>query len=188
MDKKTVIAAIASFAVGCGSGAVAAWIALKSKYQKYAEDEIAEMREHYAKKKESTEKEEAEAEEKDENVPFEATPEEWELYSSLVAPYHDKPIEEREASVPRIVPEEEFGELEDYSIVCLTYFADGVLGDEFNEPFEDPEGTVGEDALRVMESGADDLVFVCNDRIACYFEIAADVRRYRDILEDRDRP
>ena len=162
--------AVAAFAAGCASGALAAWMAVKDKYSRMAEEEIASMRDYVAGKTH-----EADPEKEDDSTDetgFDM--EDWESYISTIEPYHEKTVEERDASEPRIVDESEFGEMDDYSVVCLTYFKDG---------------TVGRDALDAMERGVrGDLIFVRNDRLACDFEVAADVRRYRDVLEDRARP
>lgn len=82
---------------------------------------------------------------------------------------------------PYVIAPEEFGEMDDYETVSLTYYSDGVLTDDFDNEIEDVEGMVGEDSLDHFGEYEDDSVFVRNDRYKTDYEILLDLRKYSDV-------
>lgn len=89
---------------------------------------------------------------------------------------------ERSNSVePYVISPEEFGEVEDYDKVSFTYYADGVLADEYDEVVENVDEIVGEESLTHFGEYEDDSVFVRNDKLKCDYEILLDQRNYSDI-------
>lgn len=86
-------------------------------------------------------------------------------------------------ATPYVISPDEFGEIEEYTKISLTYFADGVLADELNEPVDDVAEIVG-DALDHFGEYEDDSVFVRNDAKRCDYEILQDLRNFKDVLED----
>lgn len=103
-------------------------------------------------------------------------------YSRTVAST-GKADSETSEDTPYVISPEEFGEIEEYTKVSLTYFADGVLADELNEPVDDVEEIVG-DALEHFGEYEEDSVFVRNDAKRCDYEILQDLRNFKDVLED----
>ena len=87
---------------------------------------------------------------------------------------------------PYIITPDEFGEFDDYETISLTYYADGVLTDDMDEPIEDVDGLVGVDSLSHFGEYEDDSVFVRNDRMKADYEILSDLRNYSDIKEQND--
>ena len=71
---------------------------------------------------------------------------------------------------PYVIKPEEFGN-GDYETVSLTYYSDGVLTDDFDNPIEDIDYYVGEESLDHFGEYEDDSVFVRNDNLETDFEI-----------------
>lgn len=71
---------------------------------------------------------------------------------------------------PYVIKPEEFGN-GDYETVSLTYYADGILTDDFDNPIEDIDYYVGEESLDHFGEYEDDSVFVRNDNLKTDFEI-----------------
>lgn len=91
---------------------------------------------------------------------------------------------ERSSSMkPYVISPDEFGEMEDedYDKVSFTYYADGVLADEYDEIVENVDEIVGEESLTHFGEYEDDSVFVRNDKLKCDYEILLDQRNYSDI-------
>lgn len=89
--------------------------------------------------------------------------------------------------VPYIISPDEFGELEDYTKVSLTYFADGVLADECGEIVDDVEEIIG-DGLDHFGEYEDDSVFVRSDAKRCDYEILKDLRDFSDFKKKNFPP
>ena len=77
---------------------------------------------------------------------------------------------------PFVIDESQLSEYVTYDVVCLIYFADGVLTDDWEMPVEDPVFTVGTEYERILQT--EDIMYVRNDRLRCYFEIAKDIRTF----------
>lgn len=71
---------------------------------------------------------------------------------------------------PYVIKPEEFGN-GDYETVSFTYYSDGVLTDDFDNPIEDIDYYVGEESLDHFGEYEDDSVFVRNDNLKTDFEI-----------------
>ena len=85
---------------------------------------------------------------------------------------------------PYVISEEEYDD-NNYDTETLTYFADGVLTDWFNEVVENPEELIGSDTLERFDELADgDTVFVRNDAHATDYEIQRDYRNYKDVFSE----
>ena len=83
---------------------------------------------------------------------------------------------------PYVIPPEEYGELYDYDTIELTYYADGILADDGNEPIDDIEGVVGYEALRSFGQYEDDSVHVRNDVLKADYEILLTIENYSDAV------
>lgn len=197
-----------AFVAGLTIGAAGAWYYLKDKYAKLAEEEIASVKAAYAKREKPTTEEKAGrllANIKDGEQTFETV--------SLVnaaknmdkgsiteytqrlqeAGYKDysRTIDEKPSGtpgeVPYVISPDEFGELEDYTKVSLTYFADGVLADECGEIVDDVEEIIG-DGLDHFGEYEDDSVFVRSDAKRCDYEILKDLRDFSDFKKKNFPP
>ena len=61
-------------------------------------------------------------------------------------------------SEPYVISPDEFSENNEYETESLTYYSDGVLTDEYDNPIEDIERLVGSDALTHFGEYEDDSV------------------------------
>lgn len=185
------MSAMLGFLTGIILGGAAAWYYSREKYAFIAEQEIASVKEAYAKHDQQEKPTEPTAptvlspgkvEDKPSLVEYakRLQGEGYREYSTTVA---DKPVEEAPKMIPGEIPyvisPDEFGELEGYTQVSLTYFADGVLSDEYGAVVDDVEEIVG-DALHHFGEYEDDSVFARNDAKRCDYEILMDLRTFEE--------
>lgn len=86
---------------------------------------------------------------------------------------------------PYVISPEEFGDnVDDYELVSLNYYEDGVLADDWDEPIEDIDKVVGKDSLTHFGEYEDDSVYVRNDRLKCEYEILMRVGKFADKIKD----
>lgn len=187
---KTVTAVLA-FVAGAAIGAVAAGGFFKTKYERIANEEIASVKEVYSKKdkNESSESEKDISEESEEPAdPFTATngthsKKTMEDYEDMAGKYMKKgePVFKDR---PYVITPEDFGELDDYDTVSLTYYADGVLAhdDDTVIKTEDIDEMVGDDFHTHFGEYEDDSVFVRNDDMGIDFEILLDNRKFSEVV------
>ena len=104
---------------------------------------------------------------------------------------YSRTIDEKLSGTPGevlyVISPDEFGELEDYTKVSLTYFADGVLADECGEIVDDVEEIIG-DGLDHFGEYEDDSVFVRSDAKRCDYEILKDLRDFSDFKKKNFPP
>lgn len=106
-------------------------------------------------------------------------------YKSHLKHYRcDEKGDESEVVKPYIISPEEFGENDDYELICMTYYNDKVLADDDDNVVNDIEDTVGIEALSHFGEYEDDSVFVRNDILRCDYEILLDPREYSDVLRE----
>lgn len=162
------------FAAGAAVGSAVSWRILKPYYEQIAREEIESVKETFARRKAefiSNDKED-----------IQPTEEETKEYNDLADEYRmSDSRKEDHMTRPYVIPPEEFGDYPDYERVSLTYYADGVLTDENDDPIDDVEDVVGEDSLTTFGKFEDDSVFVRDDELKRDYEILADTRRYADI-------
>ena len=165
-----------AFSIGAAIGAAVSWRLLKSRYEQIAREEIEEMREYYDNKrsylKTSGDKDYEEAMDILKNYRSEAV----------------KTIEKGDADDmpdPYVIAPDDFGEHDNYDTNFWTYYADGVLVDEMDEPVEDIDitNTVGKDFAKHIGDHEPDLVHIRNDNKKTDYEILADAMNYSDIPE-----
>lgn len=190
---------VLSFAAGAVIGSAVTWKLLKTKYDKeYEEKYQEEVREAKAFYKKKAEYNEAVSQNEDVAVSkitkdkpdiMEYAAKIQELkYAGEVARGEHEYVRKEEDSMkdePYVISEEEYDEA-GFDTETLTYFADGVLTDWFNEVVEDPEELVGSEALERFDEFADDgdTVFVRNPAHATDYEIQRDHRNYRDVFPE----
>ena len=98
--------------------------------------------------------------------------------------YFEDEIEEvARVERPYVISPSEFGELDGYETVSLTYFNDGVLTTDYdNEEVDYVDDVVGLDSLEHFGEYENDTVFVRNDRLKVDYEIMRDNRNYSDVV------
>lgn len=184
------LSSFAIFATGAVVGAAASWYFAKTKYERIAQEEIDSVKEVFSKRAVSEEETECnDISSKDEEVDMmeyakELDREGYTDYSNLddSVTIEKKDMGDPDAE-PYVIPPDEFGELDDYSEISLTYYSDHILADDFDDPIEDIPGTVGFDSLTHFGEYEDDSVFVRNDRLKCDYEILLDNRKYADVIK-----
>lgn len=189
---------ILTFAAGAAVGSFATYKMLKNKYEQIAKDEIEFQVERFSKNKTKLVKELEDANdvidsyakvEKAQVEEYKKTVAErgYTDYSNYSKENTQEEVkEEAESSKhePYVITPEEFGEKDDYACIGFTYYADGVLTDDGDEPVEDVGKIVG-DSLNHFGEYQDDCVHVRNDRLKCDYEILRDLRKYKDVISTK---
>lgn len=81
---------------------------------------------------------------------------------------------------PYVISPYDFGEIDEYSQIELTYYADGTLEDDEGNIVTDGDELIGEDSLNTFGEYEDDAVFVRNERLMTDFQILKDYRTYEE--------
>lgn len=195
MTNKTM-AAIA-FIFGVATGYAVADYLLKDKYEKRYQDELGSLKLVMEAKKEKTTVKHVEAHQEEDKKRTDDNENIMEYakrlqkngyidYSGFGGTAGGK--EEMGTAEPYVISPEEFGELEEYEQISLTFFADGVLTDDDYEVIENPDEIVGEESLTHFGEYEDDSVFVRNDKMKCDYEILLDNRTYDEVLKTIPHP
>lgn len=197
------------FIGGVAVGSFVTWRLLKEKYIRQTQEEINEVREHYRKKKESEEvtvdsNGTTETNEKPDLIEYAAklTKNGYIDYTnpkSLVKATGDmidtvaqKDNEESSDPVilndpsyqpPYIISPEDFAIDDEYTIVNLNYYIDGVLTDEDDHIVENVDDVVGLENLNHMGEYEDDALHIRNENYKCEYEILLSRRLYHDTME-----
>lgn len=175
-----------AFILGAAAGAAVAYKALKTKYERKAQEDIDAYR-AYADERISA----ARGETKTEEAPEEATDESdgeddpMAPLSNLVGRYRSDDYRKEESNIvnePYIIAPEDYGTRDGFECTSLTYYADGVLADEWDNVIEDPDSLVGEDFEEHFGEYEQDSVFVRNDGLKRDFEILRDYDTYADVV------
>ena len=170
-------AIIFAFVFGASIGSVITWKIVKTKYEQLAQEEIDSVKAVFSKRRECEE-------EKTEIVNDKNISD----YENLVTTegYNSENEEEgvdEMSDKPYIITPDEFGDTVGYDAETLTYYADGVLTDDFDNPIENVDELVGIDSLNHFGEYEEDSVFVRNDRYATDYEILRDVRNFSDVAD-----
>ena len=197
------------FIGGVAVGSLVTWRLLKEKYIRQTQEEINEVREHYRKKKELEEvtvdsNGTTETNEKPDLIAYAAklTKNGYIDYTnpkSLVKATGDmidavvqKDNEESLDPVilndpsyqpPYIISPEDFAIDDEYTIVNLNYYIDGVLTDEDDNIVENVDDVVGLENLNHMGEYEDDALHIRNENYKCEYEILLSRRLYHDTTE-----
>lgn len=91
-----------------------------------------------------------------------------------------KGVEPVEDERPYVISPDEFGEKDGYENVTLTYYADGVLTDYFDNVISNVDEVVGFDSLDHFGEYEDDAVFVRNEKMETDYEILRDLRDFNE--------
>lgn len=94
--------------------------------------------------------------------------------------------DEEEEETRHVIPPEYCGEHDDYSIVSLSYYTDGILADDMDVK-TDIEDTVGKEALDHFGEYEDDSVYVVDNEKKVYYEILKDPRSYIHMMAGKKR-
>ena len=199
---------IFSFLAGAGIGSLVTWKMLKDEYERRTQEEIDSVKEVFARRhSEPTEPEKidiSEAKAKAEAAREKPSITEYasklqeqgyvnysdisrETKDTVAAETTIEEEEEEQVNRPYVISPDEFGEDPAYEAISLTYFADGVLTDDNNEPVEDVDDVVGSDFADHFGEYEDDSVFIRNDRFKADYEILKDRRKYAAVKSKMPR-
>ena len=199
--------------IGAGSGILLSAQFFKKKYEHIADEEIASVKEVYARQSnehspsklwhkinsEATEEMRnanlglgsmSEAAEEMQNA-IKAFTDEFSKYTDVIKSeqYHTDEEEVTSAMGPHFISPDEFGDNEDYETVSLTYYAggnDAVIADE-NDEIVDPLESIGSIDIIAEHIGdyEDDCIHVRNDKKRCDYEILRDYRSYDEVIKEK---
>ena len=173
---------VLSFTLGAAIGSFVSWQILKNKYKQISDQEIADVKARYV---------ELYGDKKENNTPELPAPEKENTeqnikdYAAMLAKsgytnYSNTEEPEEVLSKPYVVDGADFSD--DFELVTLTYFNDGVLADKDLNIITDLEGTVGDDVGRYFEDELDDSVYIRNDVTKQEYEILRDTKDYADAV------
>lgn len=184
---------ILSFIIGAAVGSAVTWFISKQEYEKRINEEISELRNKSPKTRgtkaqndnddEKTEPDRCASDDTDDDIMAQAKKiAQDNKYVNYATAVPDKEAGNKQlADKPYTILPEEFGELDDYEKISLSYYADGIVADEDDEVIDDIAGTIGEESLRMFGQYEDDSVYVRNDALKYDYEILLDTRRFHDI-------
>lgn len=176
MNNKLI--ACGMFVIGAAVGSIVTWKLTKTKYEQIAREEIESVKEVYSRMANETE---PEPEAKSMVEEYRKTVED-SGYISLNK--EEKKKEDTMTDAPYVISPEEFGEFDDYDIVSLTYYADGVLTDAMDDVMNDDdiELYIGANSLEHFGEYEEDSVFVRNNEFKIDYEILRDNRMFKDVV------
>lgn len=176
---------IISFLLGVAAGSLVTYQTVKEKYEKIVQSEIDSVKEYFSEKNDKR----SEKNDSDNTMlEYEQILEEknYVNYSNMSKPENDKPEDNVEKDErPYVIPPDQFGELDDYESITLTYYTDGVLADDNYEVVDDIDDTVGRESLEHFGEYEADTVYVRNDRHKCDYEICRDEESYSELVRDK---
>ena len=174
------------FAAGAAIGSAVTWKLAKDKYERLAQEEIESVKQVFTKKDHNDGPKVEEVIVKEEPKPNNSA--EMLTYKDIVkrydyTKYSIQKEEPTNVERPYVIPPEEFGELDGYETISLTYYADDYLTDDMDELVDDVEDIIGYESLEHFGEYEDDSVFVRNDAKRCDYEILRVEKNYRDVVD-----
>lgn len=189
MNNKAIF--VVAFSVGMAVGSVGTWYCVKKKYEELAQEEIDSVKQVFLKrekelkgdeiKKNIAENVKAGDQEKPMSIKEYASFLQKQGYTNYSDTNEAENKEETKSVKPYVIPPEQFGEIEEYDQIELTYYADHILADENDDIVEDVEEAIGFESLSHFGEYEDDSVFVRNDERRCDYQILLDQGLYSDI-------
>ena len=191
------------FAAGAVAGSAVTWKIVKTKYERIAQEEIDSVKEAWARRliqevtEESPNKVDYDCEEEDDCDEDDYDPV-MTMYQNLAGMYAkassvddaendgegegDEDEEVPYVNGPYVITPNDFGDGNyEHDMYGLTYYADGVLANDWYQTF-DIEETIGEESLEHFSEYAEDVLHVRNERLSADYEIVRDPRNFADLL------
>lgn len=190
------------FAAGAAIGSAVAWLYAKKYYERIANDEIESMKEWVARRVEERNEKTSDTNVTKRDIDSIIEKPDLMEYAAKVKDlgYYDyskknEPTNEEKEEVELdlddriyVIKPEAFGEEDGYEEVSLTYYSDGVLTDEQDNPIEDVGSMVRADFASYFGVYEADSVFIRNELLRTDFEILADQRKYSDLAKNDPYP
>lgn len=188
------------FAAGAAIGSAVTWKVVKDKYEQIVQEEIQSIKEAFCDRAPNDEDQSESSddadvfyddgtvqismddlEDLDEEDNEDDGPDDMTNYTRIVGNYtNEKGGAEKMVEKPYVIAPYDFGELDGYSQVELTYYADGTLEDDEYNIVTDVDELIGSDSLFTFGEYEDDSVFVRNERLRADFQILKDYRTYEE--------
>ena len=194
--KKTIFN-VFLFTTGAAIGSLVTWKLVKKKYERILQEEIDSFKATYALCMNGVSPEDVDEDpvvdtniDEDDDFPESVKSEYTELARRYGNPSGDdtETVEEGEGddfpyiNGPVVISPEEFGNGNyDHDLYCLTYYADGILANDWWETLNIEE-TIGLEALEHFGDFTDEVVHVRNEREKADYEVARDPRNYADMI------
>jgi hypothetical protein len=175
----TVLGVLA-FSLGAAVGSLVTYKVLETKFNKMLDDEIRSAKEYYSNKSSNASDNESEDEQAD-NKDSQKT-----AYIELARQYSENTG--KDEYKPYVIPPEAFGEDEDYEVVSLTYFKDGVIAYDDLSTIDNVDEVIGEESLTHFGDYEDDSVFVRDDERKIDYEILRVSRTYAEQVDKTRLP
>lgn len=174
-----------TFTTGAAIGSLVTWRVLKSYYERYVQEEIDKFVDDWSQRdcddrddEEDDDLDEIEDEDyEEEYVPDEGEIRDYHLLAKKYGKEGDGDGEVQYINGPYVISPDEFGNGVSHSLKCLTYYADGVLANDWDDTF-DIEETIGEEALEHFGDYQTDVVHVRNEREEADYEVVRDPRTF----------
>lgn len=176
MNEKFIFGA----AIGIAIGAAGAWLFAKKKYEAIAQAEIDSVKECYTVEKRAyvdvgtLPKDVGVVREKAQKIIED---------QNYISPEPD--VKRASKRRPYVIAPEDFDTIDEYDSITFTYYSDGVLADDVDEPVENLDDIVGEESLTHFGEYEDDSVYVRNDARKTDYEILLDRRKYSDVVKHK---
>lgn len=178
-----------SFAIGTAVGCIVSYKYAEEKYKKIADEEIESVKAIFSKPTNSDEQQDDSKNDRDdgddvEMKAYEAMIDRFD-YNAITSS-QDSNAKKKEEDVvrPYVIKPEEFGELDDYTCICLTFYKDHILADDCDYPIENVEEVVGTESLNHFGEYEDETVYVRNDKLKCDYEICLDTRTSSEAFDE----
>lgn len=178
---------IFAFLLGAVAGSAITWKLIKTKYEHIAQEEIDSVKEVFSRREKDISASNKKVEEEANKTPLcDEKPDLFEYAKKLNNEgYTNYSTNSKEGGMdvgkPYVISPEEFGQADGYEAESLTYYADGVLADDWDNRIENVEDMVGVESLTHFGEYEDDSVFVRNDRFKIDYEILRDNRNFSDV-------
>lgn len=173
-----------AFLLGAVVGAAGTWYFVKKKYEQIAQEEIDSVKEVFSRREEATV-----VEERNTNKSESVKPDLMDYAKRIEREGYmnegKKEKRENKGKRPYVIPPEEFGQVEEHELIGLTYYADGILADDGDDPIENVDELVGADFADHFGEFEDDSVYVRNEERKVDYEILRDLRTHEEAIDPR---
>lgn len=185
------------FTAGAAIGSLVTWKVLKTKYERIAQEEIDSVKETWARLQGGSEPDAVNNTEdiSDDEEEYDPEAEEMIGYTRLAGMYNRQSEKAPDTNAegggdeevpyingPYLITPEDFADGNfDHDCYMLTYYADGVLANDWWEEFNVDE-TIGEDSVNHFGDYADGILYVRNKRLKADYEIVQDPRAYSEVI------
>lgn len=183
------------FAAGAAIGSAVTWKIVQTKYEQIVQEELKSIQDAFSDQQSNNQEQVDEYDEEEQrqcpgqinwdeledldDEEYDADEGDLNTYAGLANNYtSEKGGSENMVKEPYVISPYDFGELDGYSQVELTYYADGTLEDEDYNIITDADELIGPKALTTFGEYEDDAVFVRNERLCADFQILKDYRTY----------